>query len=220
MTNKYNARRERRRWLLAVTTSLGLHLLWLRPLQRAAAPVAAPAPGLQLHLVPPPVADAETRAPPVSETPARQPLPRSERAASAIHGNGKTHAEHPGHGEHRADRLPQAAPPPDILLAAYRLALYRALPERCRQLGHYAGEWRGLASVELAITEPGQCTASADRHLPPALAAELEQLTRAASIVAPPPPALRQAGLRLALGYLIQARVNPQNTEKGGAIGD
>lgn len=182
----------RRRLLAAGATSLLLHLLCLRPPSTPAA--AVPGPRLAATLQPPRPASPQTPAaaprpqqrPESRRLPQRQPAPRSQPAATDAASGGPAILS-------------------DLQLAAYRLALYRALPETRPQLAGAIGDWHGEAALTLRAGPNGQATLVPGAEVPPALAAHLRHLTLAAVQACPQPPPLSAGQPTISLAYLITA---------------
>ncbi len=108
-------------------------------------------------------------------------------------------------GGERADTIANPAaegqPPPESLLAAYRLALYRTLREPCCLLPQTLVAWHGDARFTLTVAPVQAPTLAASAEVPPQLVAALLPPSRAAVANTPLPPALHSQPLALELAY-------------------
>ncbi|WP_371325358.1 hypothetical protein VX159_07515 [Dechloromonas sp. ZY10] len=176
----------RRRLLLAGAASLLLHLFFLRPAQ------TPPAPGTRL------TGTLHPSRPPSRNTPA-SPVQRSA-APRQPHRPAKTRSE-PATGAAPAED--GTMPLSDLQLAAYRLALYQALPEDRTLLASAIGEWQGEAALILSLGPDAKPVLDQGRNLPPALAATLHRLTLDALHSCPQPPPLSARTPTIMLAYRI-----------------
>lgn len=181
----------RRRLLAALCGSLVLHLLCLLPTGRG--PASTPRPRRLTARIAspsePPVATTAASAPATPRARPQQPrLPTGGGRADSVE-------------RANADADMDGQPPPESLLAAYRLALYRTLREPCCQLPPTLVAWRGDAYFTLTVAPAQAPTLAAGTGLPPQLVAALLPPSRAAVAHTPLPPALHSQSLSLELAY-------------------